>query len=301
MKVAFLFAGQGAQYVGMGKELYQNYDIAKEIYNKANSALGFCISKICFEGPVEELNKTENTQPAILTTSTAIVRVLESKGIKADLVAGLSLGEYSAHVCSGSLDFEDAVKLVKKRGKYMQEAVPEGVGTMAAILGLESDVLNEVCKECSEYGVVEVEIAGEVEAVNKACEKALEKGAKKAIPLKVSGPFHTSMLKKASEKLSKELENVTVNPMNIPILTNVTGSYVSDEKDIKGILVKQVRSSVRWEDIIRTMIKDGVDVFVEIGPGKVLSRFVKKVDRKATVMNVEDISSLEKTIECFKS
>ncbi|MBU3206147.1 ACP S-malonyltransferase [Clostridium algidicarnis] len=310
MKVAFLFAGQGAQYVGMGKELYEKYDIAKEVYTKADLALNFNISNLCFEGPIENLNKTKYTQPAILTTSIAILKVLEQFEIKADEVAGLSLGEYSAHVCSGSLNFEDAVKLVKKRGVYMEEAVPEGVGTMAAILGLEGEVLRQICVECSSFGIVEVAnynspgqivISGEVEAVKKASKKAIEKGAKRVIPLKVSGPFHTSMLKEASEKLLKELEDVKVNTMNIPVLTNVTGSYINEKEDIKELLVKQVRSSVRWEETIKTMLKDEVDTFVEIGPGKALSGFVKKIDRKVNIMNVEDVSSLEKTIEYFKS
>lgn len=310
MKVAFLFQGQGAQYVGMGKELYEKYNIAREVYTKADLALNFNISNLCFEGPIESLNQTKYTQPAILTTSIAILKVLEQFEIKPDEVAGLSLGEYSAHVCSGSLNFEDAVKLAKKRGTYMEEAVPKGLGTMAAILGLEGEILRQICVDCSSFGIVEVAnynspgqivIAGEVETVKRASEMAIEKGAKRVIPLKVSGPFHTSMLKEASEKLSKELQGVKVNTMNIPVVTNVTGSYINKKEDIKEFLIKQVRSSVRWEDTIKTMVKNGVDTFVEIGPGKALSGFVKRVDRKVNIINVEDIKSLEKAIEYFKS
>ncbi|MGE5628424.1 MAG: ACP S-malonyltransferase [Solirubrobacterales bacterium] len=305
-KIAFVFSGQGAQYAGMGKELYENIPASKEVYDKADEALGFKISSICFEGPEEELNITENTQPAILTTSIAAMKALEEKGIKPDVTAGLSLGEYSALVCSGVFDFTDAVQLVKKRGRFMQEAVPPGIGGMAAIIGLKPELLEDVVKNSSEFGIVEganyncpgqTVIAGEIEAVKAACEKAKEAGALKAILLNVSGPFHTSMLEPAAIKLEQELNKININPINIPVITNVTGEFVKDSDDIKGILKKQVMSPVQWETTINKMLEFGVDTFVEIGPGKTLCGFVKKVNRKVTVLNVEDIESLNKTIE----
>lgn len=308
-KIAFLFPGQGAQYVGMGKEIYENSNIAMEIFDKADEELGFPISKLCFEGSKEELDKTENTQPAILAMSIAVLKVLEEKGIKADAAAGLSLGEYSALVYSEVLSFEDAVKLVKKRGKYMQEAVPQGIGTMAAVLGLDSEKVKEACTAASSKGIVEVAnyncpgqivIAGEVAAVEYACEKVKELGAKRAIMLPVSGPFHTSMLKPAADKLFDELKKVEINENKIPVITNVTGNYIEDISEIKDLLRKQVMSSVMWEDTIRRMLEDGIDTFIEIGPGRTLSNFVKKINRKVVVLNVEDLKSLEKTVNTLK-
>lgn len=308
-KIAFIFAGQGAQYVGMGKELAENIAVCREVFEEADKALGFEISKLCFEGAKEELDKTENTQPAILTTSIAALMALRSRGIKPDVVAGLSLGEYSALVCSGVLNFGDAVKLVKKRGKFMQEAVPAGVGTMAAILGLSAEDVKAICAEASEAGIVEpanfncpgqIVIGGEIEAVRIASDKAKEKGAKVA-PLSVSAPFHTTMLEPAAIKLEEELKSVELNEIKVPVITNVTGGYVKETGDIKELLKKQVMSSVLWENSVRKMLEDGVDTFIEIGPGKVLSGFVKKIDRKAAVINVEDMKSLDKALEILNS
>lgn len=308
-KIAFIFPGQGAQYIGMGKELFENIEVCKNIFNIADEELDFKLSKLCFEGQEEELNITENTQPAILTTSIAALMALKEHGITCDVTAGLSLGEYSALVCAGAMDFSDAVKLVKKRGRFMQEAVPVGIGTMAAILGLEASYVEEACSEARTAGIVEIAnlncpgqivIAGEIAAVELACEKAKAKGAKRAMLLSVSAPFHTSMLKPAAEKLELELESIKLEDIAIPVMTNVTGDYVKSKDDIKSTLKLQVMSSVLWETIIRNMIRDGVDTFVEIGPGKVLSGFVKKIDRKLTVVNVEDIASLNKAVELLK-
>ena len=305
-KIAFVFPGQGAQYIGMGKELFENIQVSRDIFNIADEELKFKLSELCFNGEVEELNITENTQPAILATSIAALMALKDRGIKCDVTAGLSLGEYSALVCSGVMDFKDAIGLVKKRGRFMQEAVPVGIGTMAAILGLEADLVQEACTEARTSGIVEIAnlncpgqivIAGEIAAVELACEKAKEKGAKRAMLLSVSAPFHTSMLKPAAEKLEVELENINLSDITIPVMTNVTGNYISSKDDIKPTLKLQVMSSVLWETIIRNMIKDGVDTFVEIGPGKVLSGFVKKIDRKLTVVNVEDMASLDNAVE----
>ncbi|MDK2934274.1 MAG: [acyl-carrier-protein] S-malonyltransferase [Clostridiales bacterium] len=274
-KVAFLFPGQGAQSVGMGKDIVQNYEVANKIFEEATDALGFDVKAMIFEGDEETLKITENTQPAILTTSIACLEVLKEKGIKPDVVAGLSLGEYSAHVAAGSIEFTDAVKIVRKRGKFMQEAVPLGVATMAAIIGLTKEDVIDCCEQAKDVGIVEpanfncpgqIVVAGEVAAIDKACELAKEKGAKRALVLPVSAPFHCSMLKK-------------------------------DKNQIKELLIQQVSNPVKWEDSIRKMLEDGVSTFVEVGPGKTLSGFVKKIDKKALTFNVEDMPSLEKTLE----
>lgn len=309
-KIAFLFAGQGSQAPGMGKELAENFECAAKTFDEAVEAVGFDIKDMIFNGDKETLMITENTQPTIVTMSVAALRVLEEKGVKADVVAGLSLGEYTAHVAAGSLDFKDAVRLVKKRGKYMQEEVPVGKGAMAAIIALSAEDVRECCREASEVGICtganfncpgQIVVSGEVAAVEKCCELAKAKGAKRAMLLPVSAPFHCALLTGAGEKLAKELENVEVRDMQIPVITNVTADYVPSKEDIKDILVKQVSNSVLWEDTIRRMLADGVDTFIEIGPGKTLSGFVKKVTRDAKVFNVEDMASLEKTLEGLKA
>ncbi|PAB58891.1 ACP S-malonyltransferase [Anaeromicrobium sediminis] len=311
-KIAFVFPGQGAQYVGMGKEICENYEMASEIFEQASEAVGYDMKKLCFEGPEEELKKTENTQPAILTTCIAMSKILENEGIKPDVSAGLSLGEYASLVIANMMDFKDSVALVKKRGKYMQEAVPLGVGTMAAILGMDKEVLEEVLDLSKEFGVVEaanfnspgqIVISGEVKAVEKACEIAKEKGAKKAVILPVSAPFHCSMLIPAGEKLSGELDNVELREGNMPVLSNAQNKYYTLD-DTKDFLVQQVSKSVLWVDNVEKMINDGVDTFVEIGPGKSLSGFIKKIAKKlgtkVNTYNVSDMKTLNDTIDVLK-
>lgn len=302
MKTAFLFSGQGAQTIGMGKELCENFTVASDTFDAASAAIGIDMKAMIFDGDSETLMITENTQPAILTMSIAAYRVVESMGFRPDVVAGLSLGEYSAHVAAKSMNFEDAVRLVKKRGKYMQEEVPVGVGAMAAILALDADAVYAICKDASAKGIVEpanfncpgqITVAGEKDAVAYACELAKERGAKRAVMLPVSAPFHCSMLKGAGEKLEKELNNVPVSDLAVPLITNVTADYVKSKDEIKDLLVRQVSSSVLFEKSLRRMLADGVDTFVEIGPGKTLCGFVKKITKDANVYHVEDMQSLE--------
>jgi [acyl-carrier-protein] S-malonyltransferase len=311
MKTAFIFSGQGAQYAGMGKELYDNYACVKEVFDKADEALGIKISDICFNED-ERLNQTEYTQPAILTMSTAVAKLMGEKGLKADYVAGLSLGEYSAHVASGTFDFEDCVRLVRKRGRFMTEAVPSGEGAMFAVLNLDANLIQEACDEVKEIGRCmianyncpgQIVIAGDRAAAEKAAEVVKEKGARKAVELNVSGPFHTSLLKPASDKLNAELKNTNINDMQIPVITNLTGDIVADKGDVIDILTQQVMSSVRWQQSVEKMMELGVDTFVEMGPGKTLSSFVKKTAKQAgkevAVYNVEDIKTFEKACEAL--
>ena len=308
-KTAFLFAGQGSQYVGMGRELYENHSVVRDIFDQADRELGFPLSELCFNGPKEELDRTENTQPAILTVSTAAYNILAEHGIHPDIAAGLSLGEYSALVASGALEFTEAVKLVRRRGRYMQEAVPPGEGGMAAVLGLDIEKVEEACRLAASAGIVQVAnyncpgqlvISGQKEALELASVKAGELGAKRVIPLDVSGPFHTALLKPAAEKLSADLENIKLDSLKIPVLSNVTADYIQDGQ-VKELLPKQVMNSVFWEMTIRKMLDEGVDTFVEIGPGNVLRGFVKKIERKANLLNVEDSQSLQNVLEHLKA
>lgn len=311
MKTVFMFSGQGAQYAGMGKDLYNNYTVAKEIFDQADEVLGYSIKDICFNDE-KKLGDTEFAQPAILTMSIAAMKVLEERGVRADMAAGLSLGEYSAYVASGAMDFKEAVALVQKRGKFMAEAVPNGEGAMYAIIGLDTELVEEACKEAVDAGLGlaipanynapgQIVIAGKTEAVEKAAGLAKEKGAKMAVRLKVSGPFHTELLMPAAEKLKVELEKLTISPMKIPVFTNVNAEIVQSENDIIPILTKQICCPVRWEQIVRNMNEKGADTFIELGPGKTLCGFVKRILKGVVNVNVEDTSTLEKALDKLNS
>lgn len=308
-KIAFVFPGQGAQYLGMGKELTEKYSVANKVFDEASKALNQDMKELVFNSSEETLQLTENTQPAVLTTSVAIMEVLKAEGIEPTAVAGLSLGEYSALVASGALSFSDAVKIVRERGQLMQNEVPVGVGAMAAILALEKDEVVRACKNASHLGVVEpanfncpgqIVIAGEKDAVKEAANLCKEYGAKKAILLPVSAPFHTSLLKGAGEKLSGVLERIEYKDFQIPVVANVNGDFIEKRESVKDLLVEQVSSPVLWEDSVERLIKEGYDTFIEVGPGRSLGKFIKRVSRDVQVLNVEDSKSLLKTIKKLK-
>lgn len=307
MKIGFLFPGQGAQSIGMGKDLYENYQEVRDIYENVHKITGVDIKKITFDGAEQELSKTQNTQIAVLTMSLAILKLLEKKGINAEISAGLSLGEYTALIYSKCISFEDGVKLVKKRGEYMQNLLPEGDWAMAAILGLEDEKVEEVCKKVVDGFVVpvnyntqgQVVISGEKTAVEQAEIIAKEMGAKKVRILKTSGPFHTKKLIEASNALRKDLEKININKFKTKVVKNINGDIYKDEENIKDILAEHMISPVKFSKCLETMLKMGIDTFVEIGPGKTLSGFVKrmKTEKEIKIYNICDVKSLENTLK----
>ena len=308
--IAFIFPGQGSQVVGMGKDLAGKYPIARQTFEEADEALGYKLSQLCFEGPEEQLRLTEITQPAILTTSIAALRVLETRIPKPSFVAGHSLGEYSAHVASGTFGFADAVRTVRNRGKYMQEAVPVGVGGMAAILGMDAGKVADVCRDAAEGEVCspaninspeQIVISGNTAAVERGVKLADERGAKRAKVLPVSAPFHCALMKTAQDRLEPDLNQLKMQPPVYPVACNVDASLVVDQVRAASTLVGQVTSSVQWEPSMRLLIGKGVQTFIEIGPGKVLCGLMRQIDRSKTCLNVSDETSLAKTLEQLAS
>jgi [acyl-carrier-protein] S-malonyltransferase len=305
-KLAFLFPGQASQYPGMGRDLAENFPESRAVFEEADAALGFPISKLCFEGSEDDLKLTENTQPAILTVSVAAYRALESRGVVPEFVAGHSLGEYSALIAAGALDFSAAVKLVRNRGRYMQEAVPAGDGAMAAILGLSPADVADVCKKAAGAEVVspanlnspeQTVIAGSAAAVKRAVEIASQSGAKRAVVLSVSAPFHCSLLMPAQQRLEPDLRAADFRPLRFPLITNVDAEEITSGDDARDALIRQVTLPVRWLESMREMIDSGVNIFVEVGPGKVLSGLLRQIDRSVRCLGVEDAASLQSALE----
>lgn len=309
-KLAFVFPGQGAQAVGMGKDLFDQYDVAKRLFAEADEALGYSIKDMCFEGPADDLKLTANTQPAILTVSVIVNEILKEHGVQPDVAGGHSLGEYSALVAAGVLSFQDAVALVHKRGQYMQEAVPVGQGGMAAIIGLDDEAIAAACEKATkEAGEVQpvnfncpgqTVIAGTTHGVEKAVEELKAAGAKKAVVLPVSAPFHSTLMKPAAEKLAAELDKVAIHDAAFPVVSNFTGELETKAEEIKANLVAQADHPVRWIACVKTMQAFGADTFVEVGPGKTLCGFNRRIDRSLKSLNVENLESLQKTLDYLK-
>jgi [acyl-carrier-protein] S-malonyltransferase len=299
--VVFLFPGQGSQYAGMGRELADSFPAARGVFDEADRALGFSLSQLCFSGPEEALKLTENTQPAILTASVAAYHVLEENHVRPDYVAGHSLGEYSALVAAGALNFVDAVRLLRKRGQYMQEAVPRGEGAMAAILGMRPGQVAEICRKAGDGKVApanlnspeQTVISGDAAAVKSAVEQASAAGAKRAVVLPVSAPFHSELMRPAQERLAKDLRAAEFSSLKIPLITNVDAGIITSGTEAREALIRQVTLPVRWEESIRELIEQGATTFVEVGPGRVLSGLLRQIDRSVHSLNVEDVKSLQ--------